>query len=195
MKTMKYNPRNLVLVLVAALFSAALAVSGAFGQTGSAQLCPVPRHIQQTIQAPAAATPVLSDFPNTPCSGGYEPNFGGTTINRCFRHTFSFPPPSELCCQCVESKHNTLTITYNALQPGQPYSSSSANDTVGIYGGSVVTSPLYVPPAGGGPPWKRTKTIPLTCAMLANNRLSFLVQDDTSVLSATVDIDTCCVKK
>jgi hypothetical protein len=196
MKTMKHNPRTLVLVLVAALFSAALTVSGAFGQ-GPAHQCPIPRHIHQaiqgTVQNPVPATPVLSDFPNTNCSGGYELNFGGHTMDRCFRHTFSFPPPSELCCQCIEGKGNTLTITYQAIPP---VNAGTLNDTFAIYNGTAISGtsqPLY---SGTVPTGPVTKTIPLKCGWLAaNNRLSFLVQDDTAVLSATVDIDTCCVKK
>jgi len=156
--------------------------------------CPTPRHIHLTKQASAAATPYVADFPSGPCSAGFEPNFGGTTSDRCFRHTFTLPAANDLCCQCVEGKRNTLTITYRALQPGPP-GSNSTNDSINIYtGGPPVSFSLYTPPTGGGPPWQRTKVIPLTCAMLARNRLSFLVQDDTSVISAALDVDLCCVK-
>jgi hypothetical protein len=37
-----------------------------------------------------------------------------------------------------------------------------------------------------------TKTIPLNCDMLKNNRLSFYTQDDTSVTSATLHVVYCC---
>jgi hypothetical protein len=190
MKTMKYNLRNLVLVSVAALFLAtAFTTVGTFGQTGPAAQCPIPRHVTLTASTPSAN---MADFPAN-CSAGYEQGLGGTTPNRCYIHTFDLPIPSELCCQCVESKKNFLTIRYKALQPGPPNSPTSANDGWGIIGGP--SGPLYVPPVGGGPPWQRTKTIPVTCAMLAHNRLSFFVQDDTSVTSATLDVDLCCVKK
>jgi hypothetical protein len=192
MKTMKYNLRKLALVSVAALFLAtAFATAGTLGQTGNTTPCPTPRHVTLTASTPSAN---MADFPAN-CSAGYEQNLGGTTPNRCYIHTFNLPVSGELCCQCVESKKNFLTITYKALQPGPPNSPTSANDTWGIVGGP--SGPLYVPPVGGGPPWQRTKTIPVTCAMLKNNplRLSFAVQDDTSVTSATLDVDLCCVKK
>ena len=191
MKTMKHNLRNLVLVSVAALLLATpFTAVGTFGQRGTPLQCPIPRHVTLTATAPSAN---MADFPN--CSAGFEQNLGGTTPNRCYIHTFDLPIPSELCCQCVESKKNFLTIRYKALQPGSAGSPTSANDTWGIIGGP--SGPLYVPPVGGGPPWQRTKTIPFTCAMLKNNplRLSFLVQDDTSVTAATLDVDLCCVKK
>lgn len=191
MKTVKHNFRNLLLVIVAALFSAAALIP-----VGAQQQCPNPRQINLT-QTTGAATPVLADFPTTPCSAGFEPNFGGNQPDRCFRHTFSFPPPTELCCQCVEGKSNTLTIRYKVLVGGPAGSPTSANDTIAFYsGGSVVSGTsknLYSGPVIKGQIF--TKTIPLKCSWLTNNRLSFLVQDDTSVLSATLKINTCCVKK
>ena len=191
MKTVKHNLRNLMLVLLAAVFSAT-----ALTPAGAQQQCPNPRQINLTHNT-GAATPVLADFPTTPCSAGFEPDFGKNQPDRCFRHTFSFPPPTELCCQCVEGRGNTLTIQYKALVGGPVGSSSSVNDTIAFYsGGSVVSGTsqkLYT-----GAVTKEqvfTKTIPLKCSWLTNNRLSFLVQDDTSVLSATLKINTCCVKK
>src|SRR5687767_12184706 len=128
MKTVKHNFRNLLLVIVAALFSAtALTPTGA-----QQQQCPNPRQINLT-QTTGAATPVLADFPTTPCSAGFEPNFGGTNPDRCFRHTFSFTPPNEFCCQCVEGRGNTLTIQYKALVGGSIGSSSSVNDSIAFF--------------------------------------------------------------
>lgn len=155
--------------------------------------CPTPRHVQLTRQAPAAATPVLANFPTTPCSAGFEPNYGGTTINRCFRETFSFPPPSEMCCQCIDGKNNTLTLKLKVLQGGP--GSTSVNDGFVIYcNGAVVTSgPLYSGSVTTGQ--IVTKVIQLKCGWLCNNQLNFLVQDDTEVLSATLSLDFCCVRK
>jgi hypothetical protein len=65
---------------------------------------------------------------------------------------------------------------------------------VAIYGGGSVVAGTSQSLYGGvvttGQPG--TKTIPLSCDMLKNNRLSFLVQDDTSVTSATLHIVYCC---
>ena len=192
MKNMKYNLRNLVLVAVAALFLAtAFTTGGTFGQAGTTTQCPIPRHVTLTATTPSANT---ADFP-TNCSAGFEQNLGGTTPNRCFIHTFDLPIPSELCCQCVESKKNFLTIRYKALQGGPVNSPSSWNDSVAIYPGGLSATMLYPQGAAVATGQTGTKTIPLTCAMLAHNRLSFLVQDDTSVTSAKLDVDLCCVKK
>ena len=192
---MQSQTRNRYLACLLLVATFALSAASAISQerrpvppTEAALPCPIPQHIHLTAQAPQAATPYLPDFPATPCSAGFEPNFGGTTRDRCFRHTFTWKPPTP-CCQCLRG---TLTLTYRALNPGSPNSPTSANDTFATYPG--VSGPLYVPPAGGGPPWQRTKTIPLKCEWLTNHRLSFLVQDDTSVLSATLDVDYCCVK-
>ncbi len=196
MKTVNHNRRNLALVLVAALFSATMLTSGgALGQTRALQ-CPNPRPIT-LIQSSGAATPVMADFPKGVCNGNIEPNFGGTKWDRCFLHTFSFPPPGEFCCQCVEGKGNTLTIVYRALVGGAIGSSTSGNDKFYIYSnGSIVMSlNLYSGPGPVPTGGVFTKTIPLTCSLLTNNRLSFLIQDDTAVLSAKLHVNRCCVKK
>jgi hypothetical protein len=193
MKTIKHNQRNLALVLVA-LFSVTMLTSGvALGQTGAVK-CPNPQHITLT-QSSGAATPVLADFPSGPCSAGYEPNFNGTKPDRCFRHTFSFTLPTEFCCQCVEGKGTSLTIVYKALFGGPANSHTSANDTFTIFSnGSVVFSqPLYVGNVTTGQ--VGTKTIPLKCSWLTNNKIDFEGQDDTSFQSATLNVNACCVKK
>lgn len=156
------------------------------------RLCPRSQQqaINLTAQAPSTATPNLADFPASSCSAGWEPNFGGTTSDKCFRHTFTWKAPRPEC-RCLSGE---LTIQYKALAGGSAGSSSSANDTVGIYsGGSGVpgtNQSLYVGAVKKGQ--TGTKTIPLTCDMLKNNSLSFLVQDDTSVTSATLHVFYCC---
>jgi hypothetical protein len=192
MKTLKYNLRNLVLVSVAALFLAiTFTTRGTFGQTGTTAQCPVPRHVTLTASTPSAN---MADFPAN-CSTGYEQNLGGTTPNKCYIHTFDLPISSDLCCQCIDSKKNFLTIRYKALQGGPVNSASSWNDTVAIYPGALSAAKLYPQGSAVATGQTGTKTIPITCAMLAHNRLSFLVQDDTAVTSATLDLDLCCVKK
>lgn len=184
----------LAFIALAGFFGLGVAQKG--GQEPGPQplRCPIPRHVHLTAPLPVAATPFAADFPTTPAVV-LEPNFAGITTNRHFRHTFTLPPPSEKeCCQCVEGK-NTLTLQYRALQGGAAGSSSSANDGVAIYSNfSALSSlPLYVGNVTTGQ--LGTKTIRLKCNWLANNRLSFAVQDDTSVISATLDVDFCCVRK
>jgi hypothetical protein len=157
------------------------------------QVCP--RGFQQqainlTASAPSPATPYLPDFPTTSCSAGFEPSFGGTTSDRCFKHTFTWKVPGPEC-RCLSGE---LTIQYKALQGGPAGSSTSANDGVGIYSGGAVVPGTYQSVYSGAVTTGQTgtKTIKLNCDMLKNNRLSFLLQDDTSVLSATLHVVYCC---
>lgn len=181
--------------LTLGLVFAALAVFSVFSlaqegrQAQRPQACPVPRHVTLSATTPSANT---ADFP-TNCSAGFEQNLNGTTSNRCYIHTFDVPIPSEFCCQCVESKKNFLTIRYSALVGGAVGSSSSYNDSVGI--SPLSGTALYPQGTAVTTGQTGTKTIPLTCAMLKNKplRLSFLLQDDTKVTSATLDVDLCCV--
>jgi hypothetical protein len=157
------------------------------------QLCPKGSQqqvINLTAPPPVTATPYLPDFPTTSCSAGFEPKFGGTTADRCFRHTFTWKTPGPEC-HCLSGE---LTLKYKALQGGPAGSASSANDTVAIFsGGSVVagtSQALYSGTVTTGQ--IVTKTIRLTCDMLKNNRLSFLLQDDTAITSATLHVVYCC---
>jgi hypothetical protein len=154
--------------------------------------CPQPfqKHIDLTAPPPLQATPYLPDFSTSPCSAGWEPNFGGTTINRCFRHTFTWKPPSAEC-RCLSGE---LIIKYKALQGGPVGSSTSVNDTMSLAsGGSGIPGTSQTLYAGAVTTGQTgTKTIPLNCDWLKNNRLSFAVQDDTSVTSATLHLVYCC---
>ena len=183
----------------------ALAVLGLLPGPGAAQeertavsqpfspVCPKPstqQVINLTASGHAPATPNPADFPTTPCSAGFESNFGGGTENRCFKHTFTWKAPGPEC-HCLSGE---LTLQYKALQGGSAGSSSSANDTVALFsGGSVVpgtSQALYSGAVTTGQ--TGTKTIRLSCDMLKNNRLSFLGQDDTSFTSATLHVVYCC---
>ncbi len=156
--------------------------------------CPVPMNVNLTAPPPTAATPYAPDFPPPPSPpSGIEPNFGGTVIDRHFRHTFTWKPLTE-CCQYLQG---TLTFTYKALSGGKSATSSDAgNDTWVIYKGtSVLASGKVYGSFPFSPGTTGTKTIPLTPAMLTGDRLSFLVQDDTSITSATLNVVACCVRK
>ncbi len=156
--------------------------------------CPTPMNITLKAPPPTQATPNSTDFPPAPPPpSGIEPNFGGTTKNRHFRHTFSWKPLTD-CCQYLSG---TLTLTYEALSQGQSTTSPNAgNDSWSIWKNGTVQGSGYVYTSF---PFQQgqtgTITIQLTPAMLAGNRLSFLVQDDTSVKSATLNVVACCVRK
>ena len=89
--------------------------------------CPLPTPIHLTAPLPTAATPYLPDFPTGSCSGGFEPNFGGTTIDRCFRHTFTWKLPTE-CCQCLSG---TLTLKFRWMPPRRLLSRQPSVRTLG----------------------------------------------------------------
>ncbi|MBI4573034.1 MAG: hypothetical protein HY713_07070 [candidate division NC10 bacterium] len=150
--------------------------------------CPSPMFV--SIANPPTATPYAPDFP-TPVPP--LTNFGGTQTDKHLRHTFTWRPAGE-CCQYMSGK---LTLQYRALTGGQSATSLDAgNDGVSVFsGGAVLLSlPVYTSfPFSLGQ--TGTKTIPLTPAMLTNNRLSFAVQDDTSVTSVKLEVAACCVRK
>lgn len=156
------------------------------------ELCPRPSQkqwVNMTISAPSAATPNPADFPAS-CGFGWEPNFGGTKLDTCFRHTFTWKAPSPEC-RCLSGE---LTLQYKAIKGGPAGSASAADDVMYIYsGGSFVAGtnqPLFAGAVKTGQ--TGTKTISISCDKLKNNSLSFLVQDDTSVTSATLRIAYCC---
>lgn len=155
--------------------------------------CPVPMQISLTAPPPVAATVNLADFPSFPPSAIFEPNFNGGARNRHFRHTFSWKPETD-CCQYIRG---SLTLAYKALSSGQSANSSDAgNDTWVIFKGSnaLARGKIYTsfPFASGV---TGTMTIPLTPDMLAGDQLSFLVQDDTSITSAKLEVVACCLKR
>lgn len=194
--------KKLVLSLAIALTALVLRGSGVAQEAQEAQenqeariapnAIPCPLPVPKSLKFPSpgatlpvAATPYLPDFGNTKCSAGYEPKFGGTTSDRCLRHTFTWKPETA-CCQNMSG---TLTITFKAI-------AGADNDQLVIYSNGAAVGPgraIYSGPTTVGQ--TVTKSFPLTAAMLANNRCSFLVQDDTSVLSATLDVVTCCLRR
>lgn len=167
--------------------------------------CPDPQTITQTASAPSAAVvdpsqldPALVSPPNA------EPNFGGTTYNRVFRHTFQFKLPENKCCQCTNV---TLTLKLKALLSASDPNHNTAdasNDKWYIYkNGKLCGSSsgwVYDPIPSKGIPQGTviTKTIRVPCDCLSVSdgagKLTLVVQDDTSVQSATMTAGGCCVK-
>lgn len=110
--------------------------------------------------------------------------------------TFTWKLPSR-CCQFLRG---TLTIEYQPLQGGHgdqsPNAGDAGNDKLRIYSnGTQLLAELLYPAVNflPGPPL-RTKTISITPNMIQNNRLSFIVEDDTSVKVAKIDLYYCCLK-
>jgi hypothetical protein len=102
-----------------------------------------------------------------------------------FKDTFTFRPPHGQCCQF---SRGTLKVTYKALVSGDPNSSTSWND----FGGLGPHTHMWGPgPVTAG----QITTVPytLTPAMLASGSVTLTVQDDTAVVSATLEITGCCL--
>lgn len=168
--------------------------------------CPFPMHIN--LSASSGAAPHVADFP-AQCSAGYTSTLNWTKADTCFRYTFRWKPLTD-CCQCTSA---TLTIKYKSLQDcqsatpdggnedstsRQSATSGACNDSISLWSnGSAIpgtSHALYTTfPVTKGQ--TGSKSIPIKCEWLKNNRLSFIVQDDTAVTSATLSVVGCCVKK
>ena len=164
--------------------------------------CPDPQIINLSASAPSAA---FIDSTQFPPPSNPEPNFGGTTSNRVFQHTFQFKLPENKCCQCTGV---TLTLKLKALQDAfdppntPPHSTSNAsNDKWYIYkDGKLCGSTdgwVYDNPVSQGTVITKTIRVPCECVAYSGGvgKLTFVIQDDTSVLSATMNARGCCVKR
>lgn len=158
------------------------------------QLCPAPINLTLT-----AATPNVfkGDFTAAQLSN-YQTNLNYSGTDKQYLHTFEWKRKHR-CCQITKA---VLTVRMKALLPGQSNSSSDAgNDGIALMhlGASV---PPYSERVYSSWPFPAgqlaTKTWHLTGAALANinahSRLSFAVQDDTMVQSATLQLTGCCLK-
>lgn len=124
------------------------------------------------------------------------------TRNKQFLGTFPWKPKS----RCCEITRTTLTVNMKANQAGTSSSAANAgNDTIGVtvaggagampQPGGFVYAPNFTFPAGQ----LVTKTLNITGTALAKlengGGLSFGVQDDTMVTSATLTLSGCCLSK
>jgi hypothetical protein len=163
-------------------------------------LCPHPA----TLQLQATATPSVNvqDFPNPLPTGQGIGVLNQAAINHIFRYTFNWKVPEKMCCQITKGR---LVVKLKWNGPAGP--SSAGNDSISIvHGGASVPNqggyiwgPNFATPHGGNtiPPSPKTIVIDLLQASLSNvnndNRLSFAVQDDTTVESAVLELSGCCL--
>lgn len=157
---------------------------------------PCSQTIVLSAAAPAPTTPNPTDFPPSPPPPTIvSPNFGFSTPNTHLRHTFSFPGPCREG-KCCEIQRATLELQVKALQAGQSQQSSDAgNDKWYIYKNGTLLASGYIwsnfPVTAGQ---TQTLTIPIQPAWLNGCRLSFMTQDDTSVMAAKLRVIGCCVR-
>jgi hypothetical protein len=165
--------------------------------------CPDPKTHTETASAPSPAVVDASQLPaNLVSPPNAEPNFGGTTPNRVFRHTFTFKMPEGKCCQCTDA---TLTLNLKTLQQATSHEQSNAgNDKWYIYKngqlcGTVANANFLYDhlPLGAGSRVTKTINVPCGCLAVSGNtaKLTFVVQDDTSVEAATLNVRGCCLKE
>jgi len=136
--------------------------------------------------------PVHSIITRPTSPGGQQPatilgTYNQTSINQSFKDTFTFKPPQGQCCQYTSG---VLRVTYKALQGGPPNSSTSANDDAGLMPGPY---PRIFTGAVAAGTIKANVPYTLTPAMLASGSVTLYVEDDTAVVSATLEITGCCL--
>ena len=136
--------------------------------------------------------PVHSIITRPTSPGGQQPatilgTYNQTSINQSFKDTFTFKPPQGQCCQYTSG---VLRVTYKALQGGPANSSTSANDDAGLMPGPY---PRIFTGAVAAGTIKANVPYTLTPAMLASGSVTLYVEDDTAVVSATLEITGCCL--
>lgn len=157
--------------------------------------------VQNTCPRPITLT--LKATPPNVFTGDFTPaqlsaprvGLNDPVISRHFLYTFQWKSEHK-CCQITRA---VLTVKMKANSEGTPGGSNASNDAI-----NLMNNGQAIPPSGpvyssqsfpAGTP--ATKTWNLTGAALsninANQRVSFNVQDDTSVLSATLQLWGCCL--
>lgn len=205
---MKFNQHR-QLAQVALLSLMVLSAGTAFGQAAESAMersgaavmdvpkgaCPNP--IAQTINV---GPPNQNDFKAESWTAKVWLN--NAVPNKQFLGTFPWKPKF----RCCEISRATLTVNMKANQGGTSATAADAgNDTIGVtvaggvgampQPGGQVYAPNFAFPAGK----LVTKTFNITGTALAKlengDGLSFGVQDDTMVTSATLTLSGCCLSK
>ena len=156
--------------------------------------CPAPFSITLDAKIPNV---VSTDFSPAHLTNHQEA-LGYTGTNKIYLHTFVWKPNSK-CCQVTKA---VLTVKLKANQKGTSATSPDAgNDTISVIHAGAGVAPYSEKVYSSWPfPAGQTavKTWNLTGAALLNintgHLLSFAVQDDTMVESATLQLSGCCLK-
>lgn len=143
---------------------------------------------------PTQATLYAADFPPTWKVAGSV--FNQTQSNKHFGHTFQFKAGEGACCQ---ANPGVLTVTYRALTNGTSNKTADAgNDGGGPVRNGVALggSYGYIWPATGVTAGQTvTKSYQIPASWIASGRVSFMAQDDTAVVKATLTVSGCCVHR
>jgi hypothetical protein len=152
------------------------------------------RSVTLSAPPPNPASPLQSEVPPKVWETLQGPfgtvNWGEPQPNKLFAHTFQWSPPCKAGCRLG----GTLTFAYRNNLPASSNSSPDAgNDKYYVYNGGTLTQSgfLYASPVSStGQTF--TKTLTLSPAEVANNKVTLVVQDDTAVLEAKVELNYCC---
>jgi hypothetical protein len=156
--------------------------------------CPSPINLALNASSPSVFN---ADFlPGQLTTSQTALNFTG--VDRHYVHTFQWKQ-EHCCCQITDA---VLTVQLKANQGGSVSGSDAGNDDITLMALGVVllSERVYIHPPVNFPfnaGQTATKTFHLSPASLvmmnANHRLSFDVEDDTSVTSATLQLTGCCL--
>jgi hypothetical protein len=163
--------------------------------------CPAPFGVKLNANTPHI---VAADFSTAQLANHQEALKYGHT-NKGYAHTFEWKP-NKKCCQVT---HAVLTVKMKSLSTGASATSPDAgNDAISIVGpgGAVILpysekvyGPTSIPPTTFpftvGTPAAKIWTITGAALNKLNtaHTLSIYIQDDTSVLSATLQLSGCCL--
>jgi len=153
--------------------------------------CPFPTKL--TIPTGRTPTPVPAQFPPS-----FQPNLAGSMFNQTaadkhFGHTFTVPVQPRVCCLW---NSGVLTVTIKALQSGSAHGAASANDAVHVVNaGAIVASQQPWLTTGVTAGTVTTVTFPIPANVLNTGMVSFYVQDDSAVVSASLTVEGCCLSK
>jgi hypothetical protein len=134
---------------------------------------------------------------DVPKGVNYQTSLNYTGADKAYLHTFVWKH-EQRCCQITSA---ILTVHMKANQPGQSTSSSDAgNDNISILHAGQVVQPynerVYSHwPFPAGQTATKTWTLNATALGIINSTgmLTFYVEDDTSVTSATLQLSGCCL--
>ena len=182
------KPFSMIAAAIVMLSANSLGAGPARAQVPEARPAPVSIPYPNAVPCP---NPVHYVITRPTAAGSQQPatilgTYNQTSINQSFKDTFTFKPQQGQCCQYSAGK---LHVTYKALQSGPANSSTSANDDAGlmpgpyprIFSGAVTAGTI------------KTVDYVVTPAMIASGSVTLYVEDDTAVVSATLEITGCCL--
>lgn len=193
--------KNLKSFITASIvFASLLAAGSAVAQNlvaGPPVPCPHP--VSLTLNAPSTPptppTPDPLDFAPTLTALVAGSQWNQTAVNKSFGHTFHFK--NEECCLMTTG---TLQVKVKCLQTGNASSSTSGNDDIYLVKPPGVpvsgfSRRVWPQPAGCVAGAVTTVTFPgIPASVLSTGRVSFFVEDDTAVISATLILNGCCIR-